>query len=123
TAVCASAAPGMAATERPAAAYFKSRRRPIGVRMLSRMQPARPVVARGGRSAVGLAEQFGELFGDGAAEFLGIDDGDGSAIVARNVMTDADRDQFDRRAGLDLLDDVTQMPLEVIAGIHRQRGI
>src|SRR6202165_4864268 len=38
-------------------------------------------------------------------------------------MTDADRDQFDRRAGLDLLYDMAQMPLEVIAGIDRQRRI
>src|SRR4051794_6498505 len=113
----------MAATETPAAAYFKRRRRPIGVRMLSRMQPARPVMTRGGRRAVGLAEQFGEFLGDGAAEFLGIDDGDRTAVVARDVVTDADRDQFDRRTGLDLLDDVAQMPLEVIARIDRQRGI
>ena len=44
-----------------------------------------------------LAEQFGELFGDGAAEFLGIDDGDRAAVVARDVVTDTDRDQLDRR--------------------------
>src|SRR5687767_4790905 len=104
----------MAATESPAAAYFKSRRRPIGVCMRSRMQPARPAVACGGRGTVGLAEQFGELFGDGAAEFLGIDDGDRTAIIAGDVVTDADRDQFDRRTGFDLLDDVAQVPLEVI---------
>ena len=38
-------------------------------------------------------------------------------------MADADRDQLDRRAGLDLLDDVAQVPLEIVAGIDRQRGI
>src|SRR5687767_5614092 len=113
---------GTAATESPAAAYFKSRRRPMGVRMLSRMQAARPAMARGRRGAVSLAEQFGKLLGDGAAEFLGIDDGYRTAIIARVVVTDADRDQFDRRAGLDLLDDVAQVPLEVVAGIDRQRG-
>src|SRR6187399_326686 len=113
---------GMAATERPAAAYFSSLRRPMGASMRSRMQPARPV-ARGGRGAAGLAEQLGEFFGDGAAEFLGVDDRDRTAIVTRHVVSDADRDQFDRRAGFDLLDDVTQMPLEIIAGIDRQRGI
>ena len=58
------------------------------------MQPARPA-ARGGRGALGLAEQFGEFFGDGAAELFGIDDGDCTAIVARHVVADADRDQFD----------------------------
>ncbi len=45
-----------------------------------------------------LVEQLGELVGHGAAELLGIDDGDGAAIVARHVMADADGDQFDRRA-------------------------
>ena len=68
-------------------------------------------------------EQLGELLGHGAAEFLGIDDGDGAAIVARHVMADADGDQFDRRAGLDLLDHPAQMAFEIIAGIDRQRGI
>src|SRR5215216_3694742 len=123
TAVCAAAMAGMAVIESAAAAYFNSWRRAMGGRMRSRVQTARPVMARGGRGAVGLAEQFGEFFGNGAAEFLGIDDGDGTAIVARDVVTDADRDQFDRRTGLDLLDDVAQVPLEIIAGIHRQRGI
>src|SRR6266849_693181 len=73
-----------------------------------RVQPA-PVAARGGNGPVGLDEQFGELFGDGAAEFFGVDDGDGAAVVARDVVADADRDQFDRRAGFDLLDDMAQM--------------
>ncbi len=75
------------------------------------------------RGALGLAEQFGELLGHGAAELLGIDDGDRTAVVARDVVADADGDQFDRRAGLDLLDDAAQVPLEIIAGIDRQRGI
>ena len=65
----------------------------MGGGMFSRMQTARAVVARGGRGALSLAEQFGEFFGDGTAEFLGIDDGDGTAIIARDVVTDADRDQ------------------------------
>ena len=60
---------------------------------------------------MGLAEQLGELFGDGAAEFLGIDNGDRAAVVAGDVVADADRDQFDRRTGLDLFDDVAQMAL------------
>src|SRR2546430_4686801 len=88
-----------------------------------RMQPA-PVMARCcGDWPMRLAEQFGELFGDGAAELFGVDDGDGAAIVARDVVADADRDQLDWRAGLDLLDDVAQMALQVVAGIDRQRGI
>src|SRR6266567_754236 len=58
-----------------------------------------------------------------AAEVFGIHDGDRAAIVARDVVTDADRDQFDRRAGLDFLDDVAQMALQIIAGIDRQCGV
>src|SRR4051812_49193768 len=72
----------------------------IGHLIALRMQSA-PVAGCGGDRPMGLAEQFGELFGDGAAEFFGVDDGDGAAIVARDVVADADRDQLDRRAGLD----------------------
>src|SRR5262245_16423457 len=60
-----------------------------------------------------LVEQLGELLGHRAAELLGIDDGDGSAIVARHVVADADRNQLDRRAQLDLLDHPAQVALEI----------
>ena len=70
-----------------------------------------------------LLEQLGELLGHRAAELLGIDDGDGAAIIARHVVADADGDQLDRRARLDLLDHPAQMALEIIAGIDRQRRI
>src|SRR5437899_2624686 len=73
--------------------------------------------ATGGLRAMSLAEELGELFGDRAAEFLGVDNGHGAAIVARDVVADADRDQLDRRAGLDLLDDVAQVPFQIVAGI------
>src|ERR1700687_5048491 len=119
---CVRAMSGIAASESPAAVDFRKRRRLIGTRILLGVQSA-PVAAAGGRGPMGLAEQLGELFGDGAAEFLGIDDGDGAAIIARDVVTDADRDQFDRRAGLDFRDDMAQMALQVIAGIDRQRRI
>jgi len=49
-------------------------------------------------------EQLGKLFGHDAAELLGVDDGDRAAVVARDVVADADGDQFDRRARLDILD-------------------
>src|SRR5215510_10217360 len=58
-----------------------------------------------------------------AAGVLGIDDGDGAAVVACDVVTDADRDQLHRRAGLDILDHPAQVPLQIVAGIDRQRGI
>src|SRR5258705_11445721 len=120
-AVCAGANCGSATAESPAAVDFRKRRRLIGERMPLGMQSPRP--AGRGRNAVGLAEQLGEFFGDGAAEFFGIDDGNRAAIVARNVVADSDRDQLHRRARLDFLDDMAQMPLEVVAGIDRQRGV
>src|SRR5207247_3256800 len=79
----------------------------LGHLIALRMQPA-PVAGCCRRHAMRLAEQFGELLGNGAAELFGVDDGDGAAIVARHVVADADRDQFDRRAGLDFLADVAQ---------------
>src|SRR5258705_5432382 len=115
-------APGIAIAESSAADDSRKGRRVMGTRMLLRMQPA-PMAGCGGRHAVGLAEQFGELFGDGAAELFGVDDGDGAAVVARDVVADADRDQLDRRAGLDLLVGIAQMGPQVVAGIDRQRGI
>ena len=45
-----------------------------------------------------LVEQLGELLGHRAAKLLGVDDGDGAAVIARHVVADADGDQLDRRA-------------------------
>ncbi len=75
--------------------------------------------ARRGR----LVEQLGQLLDHDAAEFLGVDDRHRAAVIARHVVADADGDQLDRRALLDLLDDPAQMPLEIIAGIDRERRI
>src|SRR5262245_20333586 len=105
TAVCAVACSGSA--KNPAAAPARKRRRLKRAIMESGMQA--PPAAGGGWRCAGLAEQLGELLGNGAAELLGVHDGHRAAIVARDVVADADRDQLDRRAGLDLLDDVAQM--------------
>ena len=70
-----------------------------------------------------LLEQFRQLLGHDATQFLGIDDGHGAAVIARHVMADADGNQFDRRARLDVLDDAAQVAFEIIAGVHRKRGI
>src|SRR6266581_7461104 len=70
-----------------------------------------------------LLEQLGKLLGHHAAELLGIHDRDGTAIIARDVMTDADRDQLDRRTRLDLLDHPAQMLLQIVAGIDRERRV
>src|SRR6266851_4500147 len=79
SAVCASAIRGSAITgmtiaENPAVVDVRKRRRLIGERMPLRVQSPRRPAGRG-RCAMGLAEQFGELFGDGAAEFFGVDRG------------------------------------------------
>src|SRR6266446_8606573 len=70
-----------------------------------------------------LVEQRGELLHHRAAQLVGVDDGDGSAIVARDIVADADGDQLDRRARLDPVDDVAQVALKVVARIDRQRRI
>src|SRR5712675_273432 len=68
SAVCAAAICGSATAETPATVDFRKRRRLIGERMPLGMQSPRPAGRR--RNAVGLAEQFGEFLGDGAAEFF-----------------------------------------------------
>src|ERR1700674_2719860 len=84
----------------------------------SRVQPAtRPAEGSVRRIFV---EQFGELLDHDAAELLGVDDRHGAPVIARHVMADSDRDQFDRRALLDVLDDPAQMPLQIVAGIYRE---
>jgi hypothetical protein len=83
----------------------------------------RPAAA-GGRQLLRLflVEQRGQLLHH-RAQLVGVDDGDGAAVVARDVVADADGDELDRRARLDPVDDVAQMALEVVAGIDRQRQI
>src|SRR5262249_33477521 len=120
TAVCATARFGNACARNPAAVAVSKRRRLNRGIMRSGMQ-APP--ATGGLRDARLAEKFGQLLGDGAAELFGVDDGHRAAVVARDVMADADRDQFHRRAGLDLFDDVAEVTFQIIAGIDRQRGI
>src|SRR5271163_266332 len=68
-----------------------------------------------------LIEELSQFLRHGAAELLGVDDRHGATIIARHVMADADRDELDRRAGLDLLDHITQVALEIVAGIHGKR--
>src|SRR5690242_18856735 len=65
-------------------------------------------------------EQGGELLHHRATELVGVDDGDGTAIVARDIVADADRDQLDGGSRFDPVDDVAQVALEIVAGIDRQ---
>src|SRR3984893_13707910 len=87
------------------------------------LAPPRPRAAVATFFLLFLVEQRGELLHHRAAQLVGVDDSDGAAVVARNVMADADGYELDRRARLDPVDDVAQMALEVVAGIDRQRRI
>src|SRR5665213_4273324 len=127
-AACALAIRGTAMIESPATPDIRKRRRvkslaPRNDNSICSGMQAATAACLGWRSTLGLVEQLGELFGDGAAEFFGIDDGDRTTIIACDIMADADRDQFDRRAGFDFLDNMAQMALQIIAGIDRQRGV
>uniref|UniRef100_A0A0N5A5N4 LigA n=1 Tax=Parastrongyloides trichosuri TaxID=131310 RepID=A0A0N5A5N4_PARTI len=77
--------------------------------------PSRP-----GADSLGLGlEQLGQLFGHGARQLLDVDDGQGAAIPAGHVVADADGQQFDRAARLDLLDHLTQVLVQIEGRIGR----
>src|SRR5262245_30518074 len=65
-------------------------------------------------------KQLGKLFGHGAAQLLGVHDGHGAAVVASHIVADADCDQLDWRARLDVFDYPAQVTLQVVARIDRQ---
>jgi hypothetical protein len=44
-------------------------------------------------------------------------------MITGYIMADADSDQLRRRAGLDLVDGKTQVPLQIVAGIDRERRV
>ena len=112
-------------SSRPAAQAAMRRRVQAARRPDCRRRPG-ATLGRGRRGrllGLFLVEQRGELLHHRAAELVGVDDGDGAAVVARDVVADADGDQLDRRARLDPVDDVAQVALEIVAGIDRQRRI
>ena len=102
-----------------AGASARARRRSVDTHCSLRR--AEGLGARGGGVGRALLEQLDQLVGHGAGELGGVGDGDGAAVVARHVVADADGDQLDRGARLDLLDHLAQMPLQIAAGVHRQR--
>ena len=73
--------------------------------------------------AISRLEQLGELLDHRAAQLLRIHDRHRPAVIAGHVVADADRDQLDRRAALDPLDDLAQMALEIGAAIGRRGRI
>src|SRR5579871_2412626 len=118
--VCAlsGAAPMRKATARNPATALRGLSNTLDRKLVKPARRRRPLLRC---RRLGLAEQLGKLFGDRATEFLGVDDSHRAAVVAGDVMADADRDQLHRAAGLDLLDDMTQMPLEIVTRVDRQR--
>ena len=60
-----------------------------------------------------LVEQLGKLLGHHAGKLLCVGDGDGAAIIAGDVVADADGEQLDRGARLDLLDHLAEMTLQI----------
>src|SRR3546814_16427392 len=67
-------------------------------------------------------EEFGQPFHHGAAKLLGVHDRHRIAIIAGDVMTDADRDQFHRRAVLYPVNHLPKMLLKISPGIDRKGG-
>src|SRR3546814_19078494 len=69
------------------------------------------------------SEQGRELLHHGAAELVRVEDRHRTPVVARDVMADADGDEFDGRAQLDPLDDLAQVAFQIVAGVDRQGRI
>src|SRR3546814_17252531 len=69
------------------------------------------------------SEQGRELLQHGAAELVRVEDRHRTPVVARDVMADADGDEFDGRAQLDPLDDLAQVAFPLVAGVARQGRI
>src|SRR5438445_3262711 len=75
-----------------------------------------------GVGAAVLVEELGELFEHDTAQLLGVDNGDGTAVIAGHVVADADRRQLDLAQALDLADHLPQVLFEVVAGVDRGGG-
>ena len=70
-----------------------------------------------------LFEQLGQALHHRAAEFVGIDQGDGATGVAGYVVTDADGGQLDRRPRFDPLNDIAEVPFKEIPGVCGQGSV
>src|SRR6185312_6078137 len=83
----------------------------------------RPAAPDAGAAGAFVFEQIGEAFEHHAAQLLGVDDGDGAAVVAGDVVADADRGQLYLAGALDVVDHLAQVLFEVVAGVDRQRRV
>ena len=68
------------------------------------------------RPAIIFLEKRCQLIHHCAAKLFGVDNRHRPAIVAGDIMADADGDQLDRRAGFDIANDLAEMAFEVITG-------
>ena len=69
-----------------------------------------------------LLEQLGQLVGDRPGQLFDVDQGDGAAVVAGDIVADADGDQLDRRSWFSMSPmTVAQVALQVVAGVHADR--
>src|SRR4051812_27238862 len=82
-----------------------------------------PAAPDAGAAAGFLLEKIGEAFEHDAAQLLGINDRHGAAVVARDVVADADRGQLDSADALDFADNFAQMLFEIVTWVDRQRRI
>ena len=89
----------IAAEETPIAKAAERTRRQPRVSVESRCSPA-VVAARRARALRVFDEQADQLIGHRAAQLLGVEDGDGAAVIARDVVADADGGEFHRRLRL-----------------------
>src|SRR5262245_37768382 len=90
---------------------------------LASMQPPARPRPRAGRVLAPLLEQLDQLVRHGACKLARIRDRHRLAIIARDVVTNADGDQLYGRTRFDLLDHLTQVLLQVVAGIDRKGGV
>src|SRR5664280_2033787 len=78
-------------SRRQSTAWRTGRRRPASAgaarRLSRRASPPRGFARPFGGSV--FFEQLGKLLGHGAAELLGVDDGDGAPVIARHIVADA----------------------------------
>src|SRR5688572_3449744 len=70
-----------------------------------------------------LVEKLGQLLCHGAAKFLCVHDGHCPAIIAGDIVADADRDQFDGRSPFNVGNDLAQVTLQIVSRVDRKGGI
>ncbi len=68
-----------------------------------------------------IREKFRQFFGHCPAKFLSVDYRQRPTIIARDVVADTDRNEFDRGSQFHVFDFLTQMALKIVPGIDGKR--